>query len=228
MDINIDKSWKNKLSAEFEKDYMIELFKFLAEEEAKGKVIYPKKEDLFSAFNYTTFENVKVVIIGQDPYHGPDQAHGLSFSVRPGVKVPPSLRNIYKELNDDLGIDIPEHGYLVDWATQGVLLLNNVLTVEASKAGSHQKKGWEKFTDKVIEILNNEKENLVFFLWGSPAQKKGSKLDKDKHLILKSVHPSPLSSYRGFFGSKPFSKANNYLKEMGIKEIDWNFSKQKI
>ena len=225
MNIDIENTWKQRIGPEFDKDYMLDLKTFLYREKSEGKTIYPAEEDIFCAFNQTPFDQVKVVIIGQDPYHGPDQAHGLSFSVRPGVKVPPSLRNIYKELHEDMGVEIPEHGYLIDWAKQGVLMLNTVLTVEAGKAGSHHKKGWEKFTDKVIEVLNEEKENLVFFLWGSPAQKKGAKVDESKHLILKSVHPSPLSSYRGFFGSKPFSKANEYLKEKGIKEVDWSLSK---
>ena len=225
MNIDIENTWKQRIGPEFDKSYMLDLKTFLDSEKSEGKTIYPAEEDIFSAFNQTPFDQVKVVIIGQDPYHGPDQAHGLSFSVRPGVKVPPSLRNIYKELHEDIGVEIPEHGYLIDWAKQGVLMLNTVLTVEAGKAGSHHKKGWEKFTDKVIEVLNEEKENLVFFLWGSPAQKKGAKVDESKHLILKSVHPSPLSSYRGFFGSKPFSKTNEYLKDKGIKEVDWSLSK---
>ncbi len=197
------------------------MINFLDDEIKHGKVIYPSSEDIFSAFKYTPLDKVKVVIIGQDPYHGEGQAHGLSFSVRAGVKTPPSLVNIFKELYDDIGVQIPNHGYLKSWAEQGVLLLNNVLTVEASKAGSHQKKGWEKFTDKVIEILNEKREGIVFILWGSPAQKKASKVDDQKHFIIKSVHPSPLSSYRGFFGSKPFSKTNDWLKKMGKTEIDW-------
>jgi len=165
---------------------------------------------------------VKVVILGQDPYHGVDQAHGLSFSVKPGIKTPPSLVNIFKELYSDTGVTIPQHGHLESWAKEGVLLLNSVLTVEHSRAGSHHKKGWEQFTDNVIEVLNNEKNHLVFILWGSPAHKKAKHVYEKKHLVLKSVHPSPLSVYRGFLGSKPFSKSNQYLRENGIKEINWS------
>jgi len=216
-----DSSWNQVISNEFSSEYFKDLESFL-EDEYSRKDIFPKKEDIFSALNVTPFNRVKVVIIGQDPYHGPDQAHGMSFSVKPGVKVPPSLKNIYKELNSDMGIEVPDHGYLMNWAEEGVLLLNNCLTVEAGKAGSHQKKGWEKFTDKVIELLNEEREGLVFILWGSPAQKKAKKVDESKHCIIKSVHPSPLSSYRGFFGSKPFSQANAYLVSKKIKEIDWS------
>ncbi|MFY7993482.1 MAG: uracil-DNA glycosylase [Bacteriovoracaceae bacterium] len=220
-EINLEQGWKSALASEFDEPYMIGLHKFLENEAEAGKVIYPKKSDIFAAFNLTPFDNVKVVIIGQDPYHGPGQAHGLSFSVPRGVKIPPSLVNIYKELKDDLGITPPDHGHLEEWAHQGVLLLNNVLTVEDSKAGSHHGQGWEKFTDKVIEVLNQKKENLVFILWGSPAQKKAAAVDAKKHFILKSVHPSPLSSYRGFFGSKPFSQTNEFLRSKKIKEIEW-------
>ena len=220
-EINLEQGWKSALALEFDEPYMIELDKFLEKEAKAGKVIYPKESNIFAAFNLTPFDNVKVVIIGQDPYHGPGQAHGLSFSVPRGVKIPPSLVNIYKELKDDLGITPPDHGHLESWARQGVLLLNNVLTVEDGKAGSHHGQGWEKFTDKVIEILNQKKENLVFILWGAPAQKKAAAVDTKKHFILKSVHPSPLSSYRGFFGSKPFSQTNEFLKAQGLKEIDW-------
>jgi uracil-DNA glycosylase len=221
-DVKIDPSWKAVLADEFEAPYMEKLREFLISEANAGKVIYPKGSDIFSAFNLTPFDKVKVVIIGQDPYHGPEQAHGLSFSVPKGVKIPPSLVNIYKELKDDLGITPPSHGFLEEWARQGVLLLNNVLTVEDGKAASHHGQGWEKFTDKVIEVLNQKKENLVFILWGSPAQKKAAAVDSKKHFILKSVHPSPLSSYRGFFGSKPFSQTNAFLKSKGLKEIDWH------
>lgn len=220
-EINLEQGWKSALALEFDEHYMIGLGKFLEKEANAGKVIYPKESNIFAAFNLTPFDNVKVVIIGQDPYHGPGQAHGLSFSVPRGVKIPPSLVNIYKELKDDLGITPPDHGHLESWARQGVLLLNNVLTVEDGKAGSHHGQGWEKFTDKVIEILNQKKENLVFILWGAPAQKKAAAVDTKKHFILKSVHPSPLSSYRGFFGSKPFSQTNEFLKAKGLKEIDW-------
>ena len=214
-------SWGIFLNEEFKKPYMKELLSFLDDERIKGKTIYPKSDDVFSAFRETPFEKVKVVIIGQDPYHGPDQAHGLSFSVQKGVKIPPSLVNIYKELESDMGVKAPSHGNLSGWAHEGVLLLNNVLTVEASLAASHKDKGWEKFTQKVIEVLNEKKENLVFILWGSPAQRKASMVDPKRHFLIKSVHPSPLSSYRGFFGSRPFSQANQYLKSKGIAEVDW-------
>lgn len=219
----LNKSWKKVLSAEINSSLMKELDKFLSKE-IKRKKIYPAEEEIFAAFNETPFENVKVVIIGQDPYHGPGQAHGMCFSVKPGVKTPPSLRNIYKELESDLGIAPPEHGYLKAWAEQGVLLLNAVLTVEDSKAGSHHGKGWEQFTDSVIEHLNEEKENLVFLLWGSPAQKKAAKVNEEKHHVLKCPHPSPLAAYRGFFGSKHFSKTNAFLKSKGITPIDWSIS----
>ena len=202
--------------------YMEELRTFLLHEEKEGKSIYPPSENIFAAFNLTPFDQVKLVILGQDPYHGPDQAHGLCFSVKPGVKLPPSLVNIFKELKEDLGILPPGHGCLDAWARQGVLLLNNVLTVEDGKAGSHHLKGWEKLTDKIIDLLNEKKENLVFILWGSPAQKKAQKVDEKKHFIIKSVHPSPLSSYRGFFGSKPFSQANNFLISKGLEPINWS------
>lgn len=223
-DINLEPGWRSVLAEEFEKPYMGKLREFLVAETNAGKIIYPPTDDIFSALNLTPFNKVKVVIIGQDPYHGPGQAHGLCFSVKKGVKTPPSLVNIYKELKDDLGINTPEHGYLEEWARQGVLLLNNVLTVEDNKAGSHHGHGWEQFTDKIIEVLNQKKENLVFILWGSPAQKKAKSVDENKHFIIKSVHPSPLSSYRGFFGSKPFSKSNAFLKSKGITEIDWKIS----
>ena len=222
MSLKLHPSWESHLSLELKSPYMQELLEFLALEEKSGKKIYPPKENVFEAFRLTPFEDVKVVIIGQDPYHGEGQAHGLCFSVQKNVKIPPSLVNIFKELESDLGIKIPKHGCLESWARQGVLLLNNVLTVEEGKAGSHHQKGWEKFTDKVIEILNQEKENLVFILWGSPAQKKARNVDEKKHLVLKSVHPSPLSVYRGFLGSKPFSQANAYLKKKGVPEINWS------
>lgn len=219
---SLDPSWRKYLADEFAKDYMKELLAFLKQEKKENKIIYPPESEIFTAFNLTRFDQVKVVILGQDPYHGPDQAHGLAFSVRKGIRIPPSLANIYKELESDMKIYPPQHGNLEAWATEGVLLLNNVLTVECGLAGSHHGKGWEQFTDKVIEVLNDNKESLVFILWGSPAQKKARTVDQNKHLILQSVHPSPLSSYRGFFGSKPFSKTNSYLKEKGLKEIDWN------
>ncbi len=219
--LKIEPSWGRVLQPEFAKPYMEKLRGFLKQEIEKKKIIYPRPKHFFAAFDMTPFEKVKVVILGQDPYHGPDQAHGLSFSVPKGIPAPPSLVNIFKELNSDLGIERPEHGCLEQWAKQGVLLLNATLSVQACKAGSHQKKGWEEFTDKVIEHLNNERENLVFILWGAYAQKKGQHIDESKHLVLRSVHPSPLSSHRGFFGSKPFSKANAYLKKHNIEPIDW-------
>jgi len=219
--IKLDSSWKAVLADEFEKPYMAELKAFLKAETDAGKIIYPLESDIFRALDACPFDQVKVVILGQDPYHGPGQAHGLCFSVQKGVATPPSLVNIYKELQSDVGVTAPKHGHLISWAQQGVLLLNNVLTVENGKAGSHHGRGWEKFTDRIVEVLNEKKENLVFILWGSPAQKKAAKVDAKKHHLIKSVHPSPLSSYRGFFGSKPFSKTNEYLLEKGLKPIDW-------
>jgi uracil-DNA glycosylase len=217
----IKNDWAPLLSEEFEKNYMKELFTFLENEKKMGKDIYPEEGKIFEAFNLTPFHKVKVVILGQDPYHGEGQAHGLSFSVQEGNKPPPSLVNIFKELELDLGLKIPHHGHLEHWAQQGVLLLNTVLTVEHGRAGSHQKKGWEKFTDKVIDVLNDKKKHLVFILWGSAAQKKAKHVDPKVHLILKSVHPSPLSVYRGFIGSKPFSQTNQNLEKNGIKKINW-------
>lgn len=219
--ININKSWLGPIGEEFDKDYMKEVKLFLKEELKSGKTIYPHGKDIFQAFDKTPFDKVKVVIIGQDPYHGPNQAHGMSFSVQKGIRVPPSLVNIFKELEEDLGIERSSHGYLESWASQGVLLLNSVLTVELANAGSHRKIGWEKFTDKVIEVLNSQKDNLVFLLWGTPAQKKAAIVDESKHLVLKAPHPSPLSSYRGFFGCKHFSKTNAYLKEKKLAPINW-------
>lgn len=220
--IDLSGKWLELLGPEFELDYMKKLKAFLIAEAQKNKIIYPEGKNIFEAFKLTPFEKVKVVIIGQDPYHGPGQAHGLCFSVQKGVKVPPSLVNIYKELKEDLGTPIADHGYLENWAREGVLMLNNVLTVEKGKAASHHGKGWELFTDKIIEVLNEKKENLVFILWGSPAQKKGKSIDTSKHFVIKSVHPSPLSSYRGFFGSKPFSQTNSFLASKGLKAINWN------
>ena len=218
----LDKTWKQLLAEEWSRPYMQELQSFLVREKASGKTIYPPEEHVFAALNLTPFEKVKVVIIGQDPYHGPDQAHGLSFSVQKGIKTPPSLNNIFKELQDDLNLSPPQHGNLQHWASQGVLLLNNVLTVESGHAASHSHQGWEEFTDQIIKLLNEKKRHLVFILWGSPAQKKAAQVDSQKHFILKSVHPSPLSSYRGFFGSKPFSKTNEYLISQGLAPISWN------
>ncbi|MBT4761094.1 MAG: uracil-DNA glycosylase [Bdellovibrionaceae bacterium] len=222
--MELEKSWNKVIGDEFSKDYLLKLNKFLESEKIKKKEIFPQEEDRFSAFNSTPFKNTRVVIIGQDPYHGEGQAHGLCFSVKPGVKTPPSLVNIYKELKNDLDIDQPQHGYLQSWANQGVLLLNTVLSVEKAKAGSHQKKGWEQFTGKVIETLNEKKENLVFILWGAPAQKKGEKIDENKHLVLRSAHPSPLSAYRGFYNNHHFSKTNCYLEKHDKKPIDWQLS----
>lgn len=220
MDVKIESTWKEKLSEEFEKEYFSTLAEFV-KSEYQSKKIFPPPREIFSAFEFAPFENVKVVILGQDPYHGDGQAHGLCFSVKEGVSTPPSLVNIYKEIVDDVGGEVPDGGNLSHWAKQGVLLLNATLTVEAHKAGSHQGKGWEEFTDAAIKKLAEEKENLVFILWGSHAQKKGSFIDEDKHLVIKSPHPSPLSAYRGFFGSKPFSKTNAYLAWHGKNTINW-------
>ncbi len=220
--MNLASDWQAHLADEFNKDYMQRLREFLVQEKEALKVIFPHSNDCFNALNETPFEQVKVVILGQDPYHGPNQAHGLSFSVKPGIKTPPSLVNIYKELEADLNIPIANHGYLINWARQGVLLLNSVLTVEASKAGSHQNKGWETFTDQVIQLINEHHQGVVFMLWGSYAQKKGRHIDRSKHCVLESVHPSPLSAYRGFFGCGHFSKANQYLESIGKAPIDWS------
>ncbi len=220
-DLNFKNSWKNYLNSELSEDYMIELFSFLDEEKKKGKVIYPEVSDTFKAFDECSFDDVKVVILGQDPYHGEAQAHGLSFSVPKEIKLPPSLRNIYKEIEDDLGVKMSKNGNLLSWAQQGVLLLNSVLTVEKSMAASHQKKGWESFSDHVIQTLNDQKEGLVFVLWGGFAKKKGKSIERSKHLVLEGHHPSPLSAYRGFFGCKHFSKINSYLREQGQSEIDF-------
>ena len=211
----------DKIGAEFSAPYMKTLREFLVAEKQQGKTIYPPGSLWFEAFNRTAFDKVRVVILGQDPYHGPGQAHGLCFSVLPGVKVPPSLMNIYKELHTDLGLIMPGSGDLNSWSDQGVLLLNATLTVEAHKAGSHQNRGWEQFTDAAIEALNTEAEGLVFLLWGSYAQKKGMQIDQNKHLVLQAPHPSPLSAHRGFLGCKHFSKANQYLSSRGKPEIDW-------
>jgi uracil-DNA glycosylase len=220
--IKIEDSWRQALQNEFSKDYMKELKGFLKNEKQNHKIIYPKGSEYFAAFNSTPLNNVKVVIFGQDPYHGPRQAHGLCFSVQKGIGVPPSLQNIYKEIYNDLGIKPPSHGNLQKWANQGVLLLNATLTVENGKAGSHQNKGWELFTDKVVQILNHNQNHIVFMLWGSYAQKKGAVIDENRHLVLKAPHPSPLSAYRGFLGCKHFSKANTYLISHGKEPIDWN------
>ncbi len=219
--IQLENTWKTRLKPEFEKDYMRSLREFLNREKAAKKTIFPRGSEFFAALNHTPFDQVKVVILGQDPYHGPGQAHGLCFSVKPGVDVPPSLKNIYKELKSDLGIEPPDHGHLEKWAAQGVLLLNATLSVEAHKAGSHQNKGWEMFTDAIIDHLNREREGLVFVLWGSYAQKKGAFIDTKRHLVLKGPHPSPLSAHRGFFGCRHFSQINKYLESRGQTPIDW-------
>ena len=220
MNVQIEESWKEALIPEFSKDYFIRLTDFVRKEYHETTV-YPPGKLIFNAFNLCPFDKVKVVIIGQDPYHGPGQAHGLCFSVNDGIQPPPSLVNIFKEINSDLGKPIPQSGNLTRWAEQGVLLLNATLTVRAHQAGSHQKRGWEEFTDAVIRKLAEEKSNLVFILWGSYAQKKGAFIDRNKHLVLTSVHPSPLSAYNGFFGNHHFSLANEYLVKNGKTAIDW-------
>lgn len=215
-------SWKDVLAAERSESYFQELLSFVESERACGKSIYPSNSLVFNALQLTPFSDVKVVIIGQDPYHGPGQAHGLCFSVRPNVPFPPSLQNIYKELIDDMGIAAPSSGCLEKWASQGVLLLNAVLTVEAGKPESHANRGWERFTDKVIQVINEKKEGIVFLLWGSYAQKKGEKIDPRRHYILKAPHPSPLSAHRGFLGCKHFSRTNEILSAQDLKPIDWS------
>lgn len=216
-------NWEEWLIQEKQQTYYTELMRFL-EDEYKQKQIFPPQAELFSAFQYCDLKQIKVVILGQDPYHEKNQAHGLAFSVRKGIKIPPSLRNIYKELHDDLGIEIPTHGCLTSWAKQGVFMLNAVLSVREGQAGSHHNKGWETFSDHVIQTINAECENVVFLLWGAPAQRKQSLIDSDKHCVLCAPHPSPLSAYRGFFGSKPFSQTNAYLKAHGCGEIDWRIA----
>ncbi|WP_100012332.1 uracil-DNA glycosylase [Lentibacillus sediminis] len=218
--------WQPRMEAEFNKDYYQELRSFL-KKEYKTKTVYPKMDDIYNALHHTTYENTKAVILGQDPYHGPDQAHGLSFSVKPEVSVPPSLKNIYKELHDDLDIAIPNHGCLTSWAEGGVLLLNTVLTVRAGQPGSHQGKGWEHFTNEVIRQVNAKHDPVVFILWGKKAQAKEELITADHHLIIKSPHPSPFSASRGFFGSRPFSRANAFLKEAGRLEIDWSIPEER-
>lgn len=216
----IANDWLNVIGNEFHEKYYAQLYKFVRDEYNKY-LVFPKADDIFNAFHLTPLEKVRVVIIGQDPYHNDGQAHGLCFSVKPEVDIPPSLVNIYKELQDDLGCRIPDNGYLVKWAEQGVLLLNTVLTVRAHQANSHQGKGWEKFTDAVIKAVNDQDRPIVFILWGRPAQMKKTMLNNSKHLILEAPHPSPLSAYRGFFGSRPFSKTNEFLTEHGMEPIDW-------
>ncbi len=216
----LNNDWGPLLEEEFSKPYYLQLREFLKKEYAT-KQIYPDMYDIFNALHYTPFHKVKVVILGQDPYHGPNQAHGLSFSVKPGVPAPPSLKNIFKELHDDLGCTIPNHGHLVHWAKQGVLLLNTVLTVRQGQPQSHRGKGWENFTNRVIELLNEKDSPVVYILWGASAQAKQALIDTSKHFILKAPHPSPLSAHRGFFGSKPFSKTNRILEQQGQDPIDW-------
>ncbi|WP_180086915.1 uracil-DNA glycosylase [Acinetobacter sp. YH12226] len=220
--VQLDESWKYGLSEFLLSPKMDELKAFLVEEKKADKIIYPPNHLIFNSLNTTPLDRVKVVILGQDPYHGPNQAHGLSFSVQKGVALPPSLRNIFHELHADVGVERPKHGDLTHWAEQGVLLLNAVLTVEAGQPTSHQKRGWEEFTDHVIDVLNEQREHIVFILWGAYAQRKGQRINQDKHLVLKAAHPSPLAANRGgFFGCKVFSKSNNYLKQYGIEPIDW-------
>ena len=220
MNVQIEESWKQHLAPEFEKDYFIRLTEFVRSE-YQTATIYPPGRFIFNAFNLCPFDKVKVVIIGQDPYHGPGQAHGLCFSVNDGVPFPPSLQNIFKEIQSDLGAPIPTSGNLTRWANQGVLLLNATLTVRAHQAGSHQRQGWEEFTDAAIHVLAEQRENIVFILWGSYAQKKGAFIDRNKHLVLASAHPSPLSAYNGFFGNKHFSRTNEYLQAHGQTPIEW-------
>jgi uracil-DNA glycosylase len=221
VNIKLEGGWLNQLREEFQKQYMIDLKKFLQEEIEAGKIIYPHGKNIFESLNFTAWDNVKVVIIGQDPYHGPHQAHGLSFSVRKNIPTPPSLQNIFKELSQDIGCQIPKSGDLSGWAQQGVLLLNSILTVQKSSPLSHQNKGWEIFTDKIVQLINQEKKGVVFFLWGSPAQQKGKNIDEKNHLVIKAPHPSPLSAHRGFFHQKYFSRANQYLESQGKTPIDW-------
>ncbi len=218
--VKFNNEWDILLKGEFDKPYYLKLRSFLIEQYT-NHIVYPDMYDIFNALKYTSYSDVKVVIIGQDPYHEVGQAHGLSFSVKRGIDIPPSLMNIYKELHDDIGFTIPKHGFLESWAQNGVMLLNNVLTVRKSEANSHRGCGWEIFTDEVIKILNNHNKPIVFMLWGSNAQEKGKLITNPKHLVLKSVHPSPLSAYRGFFGCKHFSQANRFLKQTGQEPVDW-------
>ena len=221
----ISNDWAEKLNAEYKKPYYRELFQFVKEEYSKV-VVYPPSDDIFNAMHLTPLSKVKCVVIGQDPYHEPGQAHGLCFSVKPDIKIPPSLENIYKELHDDIGFEIPNHGYLEEWAKQGVLLLNTVLTVQAHRAFSHRGKGWEQFTDAIIRTVNEIDRPVVFLLWGKPAQEKKALLNNPKHLILEAPHPSPLSAYRGFFGCKHFSRANEFLIRNGETPIDWTLPRE--
>jgi uracil-DNA glycosylase len=222
--VNLHDSWKGPLQAEFDAPYMAALKEFLVAERARGKRIFPKGSEWFHALDVTPLEQLRVVILGQDPYHGEGQAHGLCFSVKQGVRTPPSLINIYKEMKTDLGLGPPSHGNLEAWAKQGVLLLNAVLTVEAGLAASHQGKGWERFTDAVIRLVNDQPRSVVFILWGAYAQRKAAFVDRQRHLVLASAHPSPLSAHNGFFGSRPFSKANEFLIAKGQEPIDWKLT----
>ncbi|HSG89206.1 MAG TPA: uracil-DNA glycosylase [Pseudomonadales bacterium] len=229
--VKLEASWREALVDEFDAPYMQSLRAFLAEQKAEGRVLFPPGGEIFAALDTTPLPEVRVVIIGQDPYHGPDQAHGLCFSVRPGIEIPPSLLNIFREINADMtDPDVPggdpagrvgDSGYLTGWARQGVLLLNSVLTVERGRAGAHRNQGWEQFTDRVVELVNDRREQVVFLLWGSYAQQKGARIDRTRHCVLTAPHPSPLSAYRGFFGCRHFSKANRYLVEHGLEPIDW-------
>lgn len=221
MAVKLEKDWLALLEPEFECDYMKKLKSFLQAEKSAGKIIFPANANIFNALNTTRLADIKIVIIGQDPYHGEGQAHGLCFSVPKGVRLPPSLQNIYKEIESEYGYKMPRTGDLTGWAEQGVLLLNATLTVQSGMAGSHQKKGWEEFTDAIIRAVNEKCENVVFLLWGSYAQKKGAHIDRKKHLVLESVHPSPLSAHRGFLGNGHFKKANDYLEKHGKDPVDW-------
>jgi len=221
-EVQLHESWLSRLDDQFQQPYMKNLREFLVVRKQHRAVIYPAGSQIFNALNTTHFDQVRIVILGQDPYHGPGQAHGLCFSVLPGVRIPPSLANIYREIEADLGIVPPHHGCLQSWAEQGVLLLNAVLTVERGQAGSHQGKGWETFTDAIVQLLNDERERLVFMLWGSYAMKKGAVIDRRKHLVLKAPHPSPLSAHRGFLGCRHFSSANEYLRQHQQLPIDWS------
>ncbi len=220
--IQLESSWLDRLAGEFQQPYMEQLRAFLQAEKRAGKRVFPRGSEFFNAFAHTPLDKVKVVILGQDPYHGEGQAHGLCFSVRPGVQVPPSLQNIFREIHDELGLPIPDHGHLTAWADRGVLLLNSVLSVECARAASHQGQGWETFTDRVIEVINREREGVVFMLWGSYAQRKGAIIDTGRHCVLKAPHPSPLSAHRGFFGCGHFRAANDYLRSRGQEPIDWS------
>jgi uracil-DNA glycosylase len=221
-DIRLEASWKSRLADEFAQPYMAQLRSFLLDRKRQGAVIYPPGDQIFNALDSVPFDRVKVVVLGQDPYHGPGQAHGLCFSVKPGVPTPPSLLNIFREIQEDLGLAPPACGYLQPWADQGVLLLNAVLTVERGRAGAHQGKGWEQFTDRIVDLLNRESEDLVFMLWGAHALKKGSVISRQRHCVLTAPHPSPLSAHRGFFGCRHFSRANKWLEQHGKTPIDWS------